>query len=81
MNDSDEEIFRRLTEDLDIDPVLLSQSSAPSLSDLDLLRRFSETKRELYAISEVTHPRTQKGRDLHAEYHACLYELKKRRLM
>jgi hypothetical protein len=78
---AEEEIFRRMTEDLDIAVPLINQAGAGSLTDIELVRKFNATKRELYARGELLNPKTDTGKDLGAIYHGCLLEMKKRGLM
>lgn len=74
-------IFRRMVEDLDVAPEHLGVISVTSLQDHELLTKFNDTKNELRERSELITPRTDTGRDLSAQYHACLYELKKRKIL
>ncbi len=75
-----DEIFRRLTQDLDVDPEMLGLVVVSSLTDLELITKFNATRRELHARGEIRTPTTEVGRDLHSEYHAALLEMKKRGL-
>lgn len=77
--DSDE-IFRRLTEDLDVDVELVGLVVVSSLTDFELVEKFNHARRELHARGEIRTPTTATGRDIHSEYHACLLEMKKRGL-
>lgn len=78
--DSDE-IFRRMTEDLELDPRMISVVSVATLNEHELLTRFNAVKKELYDREELLHAKTDTGRDLQSEYHALLLELKKRKVM
>lgn len=80
-DETDDDIFRRLTEDLDIDPARAGVVSVSTLADGELLIRYNTVKREMYDRGEVLRPHTETGRDLSAEYHALLYEIKRRKLM
>jgi len=74
-----DEMFRQLTDILDVEvpniPIVLT-----TLTDLRLLQRFNDTRRQLHERHEMINPTTDDGKDLHAEYHGYLLELKKRRL-
>ena len=74
------EIFRRMTEDLDVSPDTIPLVVVSSLSDIELIEKFNSARRELHAREELIVAHTDTGRDLHSVYHACLLEMKKRGL-
>jgi hypothetical protein len=80
-DDGIDNIFKRMVKDMDIDPAHMGVVNFSVLQDQELLKRFTEIKTELYSRGEMINPKTDTGRDLSAQYHACLYELKKRRIL
>jgi len=79
--ESADEIFRRMTEDLELNVAGITEIPVTTLTDLELLERFSATKRELYERKEVVNATTETGRDLQSAYHAYLLEMKKRKML
>lgn len=73
-----DEIFRRMTEDLDISPETIPVVVVSSLTDFELVEKYNATRRELHERGEIVAATTDTGRDLHSIYHACLLEMKKR---
>lgn len=51
-----------------------------TLTDLELLSRFSDVRGELYKIQEMMDPRTDRGRELHSERLALLIIMRSRGL-
>lgn len=76
-------IFNQMTQDLDINPELLSTVVVSSLSDLELLEKWSAVKRELHALPEgqMLNPTTDTAKDVGAVYHGVMLEMKKRKLL
>lgn len=76
-----DDIFRRMTEDLDLDVENLPEITVSSLTDFELVERFNAVKAELYDRDELLLPKTETGKDLQTQYHGYLLEMRKRKLM
>lgn len=76
--DNSDEIFNRLTQDLDLDPVNVAMTTVSSLTDFELVQNFNEVKRKLYERDELLHPLTETGKDLQSQYYGLLIEGRKR---
>lgn len=79
--EDDDEIFRKLTESLDLNPNSMAETVVSSLTDFEIVEKFNATKRELHQRREIPHAHTQVGRDLQSQYYALMAEGKKRRIM
>lgn len=78
-----DEIFRRMTEDLDINPENLSTVVVSSLSDLELLQKWADIKTEMHELPEgqMLHPTTDKAKDVGAVYHGVNLEMRRRKML
>lgn len=74
------EIFRRMTENLNLDPVELTATTVSSLTDLELLDAYAELREELLERGEMLYPRTDSGRDMQTQLQAYNIEMRKRGL-
>lgn len=73
-------IFRQMTEDLDLDLPQITATTVATLKDIELMSAFNSTRRELQERRELLHPTTEIGKDLQAQYHAYLLEMRRRKL-
>lgn len=74
--------FLKLMEGLDLpDPAPADWVNVQLLDELELSRRYNQTREDLLASGEMLNPTTQAGRDLHSERAAYLIEMKRRKML
>ena len=79
-DESDDDIFKRLVSNINI-TIPSDVVDYVAMNKQQLLVEFNKVKMRLYHIGELLLPLSEEGRDLHSQYHALLFELKKRKVL
>lgn len=80
-NSEIDEMFERMTEDLDIPAPQVAMVTVSTLSDYRLSKEYNRVRRELHERGEMLNPTTETGKDLQTEFQAYVIEMRKRGLL